>query len=271
MTMTRVSPPPTPTRLHGTMTRCRRALLGAALATVVLCPPGFAEPSEVRTSSGSRDNHPDSLWNDALAHAREGEIGEAVWHLERGVWMAPLDREMRGVRDAAQAEARRLRADAMSTGRMTQGEPPSLFWWRFLTGLPLDLVSWLLLASIWSAVLAVLLRRRVPAGGLRDGLLVAALVAGVVAASSLAWVVGRLVVDEQLQPAVVIPAQPRYREAPDELARVRSHVDLYAGAVVLVRESRPGWVRVELASGESLWVLPDVVRSVTRRDVTSPR
>lgn len=255
--------------------RPRRAwgatLLMAALVATTWCPHALAQPNSAGASGDARDNHPASLWNDALSHARAGEIGEAVWHLERGVWLSPLDREMRGVRDAAQAEARRLRADAMATGRMTQGEPPSLFWWRFLTGISLDVAGWTLLLSVWIASIVVLVRRRVPVGGLRDGLLVAALCGGLVAATSLAWVVGRLVVEDQLHPAVVIHAQPRYREAPDELARVRSHVDLYAGAVVLVRETRPGWLRVELATGESLWVLPEVVRTVARRLPTSPR
>lgn len=230
------------------------ATLAAALlqaATLSAQPAPAEDPIAVARSLPDSAN---AALNAGVASAEGDELGPAVLWLERAALLAPIDREIEDALQAAHREARRARAERFSSGTLIEGEPPMLFWWRFLQGIRERTLAWLLVTTNALGFVLLTLARRDKQGHRRDLLHVAASIFLVtMTISGLLWGT-RGVLSSQVDPAVVLPADPQARSAPDELAPLRRLPDLFAGAVVLINDERGSWRRVELVSGESVWL-----------------
>lgn len=196
----------------------------------------------------------DAALNAGLAAAERDDLGNAVLWLERAALLAPLDREIEDALQAAHREARRVRAERFASGTLVEGEPPSLFWWRFLQAIGVGALATTLLAcnALGFALLGA--ARRAAEGARRDVMHVAAALFRTAAAASAGIWSMREVLAVRVDPAIVLDAEPRGRAAPDELAPMRTQPELFAGAVVLVEEVRGPWRRVRLISDESVWL-----------------
>lgn len=206
----------------------------------------------------------DAALNAGLAAAERDDLGFAVLWLERAALLAPLDREVEDALQAAHREARRVRAERFASGTLVEGEPPSLFWWRFLQSISVGALAGALLVSNTLGFAVLGLARRQPEGARRDVMHVAAaLLLTLAVAAAATWSL-RSGVAGRVDPAIVLDADARGRAAPDELAPLRTQPELFAGAVVLVEEERGSWRRVRLINNESIWLdVSDVERILT--------
>lgn len=239
------------------MTHALRFLAAASVATVLLCPAAsFAQeaPEDPVAVARALPRSADAALNAGIASAEVDDLGPAVLWLERAALLAPIDREIEDALQAAHREARRARAERFSSGTLIEGEPPMLFWWRFLQGINENTLAWLLVTTNAFGFVLLTLARRDKAGHRRDLLHVAAAILLVAMTTSAALWATRTVLASQIDPAVVLPADPQGRSAPDELAALRRLPDLFAGAVVLINDERGSWRRVQLVSGESVWL-----------------
>jgi hypothetical protein len=228
------------------------AILGGAffvlvfLAAMLTGGVAHAEPSVA-------EPHADDFLNSGIDAAEDGGLGHAVLAFERAHLAAPLDREIQDARAAAQAEARRRRAEGHTSQSFVEGEPSEVTWWRFFSSFRTDTYAAVLLAATWLLFGLLLARRRTERTAVRDALVVGSLLAVIfVAGAAMMWV-GAMATQE-LGVAVVVEDEVRFRDAPDELARLRSQPNLYQGAVVVILEQRSEFSRIRLVDGENVWV-----------------
>ncbi len=221
-----------------------------------------ADGPDYRALSAEVPTDPDRAFNAGLAAAHEDDIGAALLYLERARAYAPLDREIRDTVTLVRREAGSRRADLWSSDRLTQGQPAALYWWHFFRSLPLMLVVYILLGASIMSVSLVVVRTRLRRGGRRDAATVFAVVGVLVCINAVIWIVASQRVASRIEPAVIVASNPTYRDAPDGLASSRRGPEVYTGALVLIRESRPGWLRIELADGDRVWVAEDTAQRV---------
>ena len=251
-------------------------IVGAALLILtVSAAPVSAQPQSPDEAESGHNTEPDYLalaeevptdpdraFNAGLAAARADDIGGALLYLERARAYAPMDREIRDTVALVRREAGRRRAELWSSDKLTQGQPAPLYWWHFFRSLPLMLVVSLLFGASVVAVLLIVLRSRMSAGGRRDAVTVFAALAVFLCINASVWIIAAQRVASRVDPAVIVAATPTWRDAPDDLAAARRGPEVYTGALVLIRESRPGWHRVELADGEKVWMRDDTTTRV---------
>jgi hypothetical protein len=181
-----------------------------------------------------------------------------VAELERAQLLAPLDTDIFDARQTILQHTRREHAASGTTREFTAGEPSSIVWWRLFQAIPTELQMGLLALASWLLFGGLVVRRRTT-GLVRDSALVA--VIGGVLLSLLAGFVagGRVWTGWNVSPAVVVANTPLCREAPDELARTRTHPNLYPGVMSAVVSERDQWLELELPGGDRVWVSEDVV------------
>lgn len=255
------------------MSACRVAALAVAIL-LALAPSrsGAAEEgsgaAELETALEWADAQPrsaDSAYNAGLALAHADRLGEALFQLERAHLLAPIDREIQDARYVVERELRRRRIRDASTSSVTEGEPRAVSWWRFFAVFPPATYALLTLALTWLACGLFLWRRRLGRGALRDGLTIGAGASTLVLTLVAVMWGGQAWTARALEPAVVTATTPRFRDAPDELSRVRASDDLYEGAVVLIRERRGDWTQLELVDGARVWVTAGTASPLRRR------
>jgi hypothetical protein len=242
-------------------TLCRAAVLSVvcAMSFGYATPSAFAQtaPDAVRLA----EQYPwdaSLAFNAALELVARGETGRAVAELERAQLLAPLDTDIFDARQTILQHTRREHADRVIAREFTAGEPSSIVWWRLFQAIPVNLQMGLLALASWLLFGGLIVRRRT-IGLVRDSALVA--VIGGVLLSLLAGFVagGRLWTEHAVSPAVVVANDPLCREAPDELARTRTHPNLYPGVMCVVRSERDQWLELELPGGDRVWVNDEVV------------
>lgn len=205
--------------------------------------------------------HADDYLNAGLQAAEAGELGDAILAFERAHLAAPLDREIQDARASAQAEARRRRAEGHASQSFIEGEPRGVTWWRFFNSLRTDVFAGLLLGGTWLLFGLLFARRRAEKTAVKDALAVGAMLAFMLIIGSVTmW--GGAEATQRLGVAVVVDEDVRFRDAPDELARLRSQPNLYQGAVVLILEARGEFSEIRLVDGEDVWVRTAGVEAV---------
>lgn len=245
-------PRPVDARLPSAFRRLAHALLAlAALASTAT--PGLAA-ADPPAAPDSTDHY--SL---GLAAADEERLGWAVLHFERARLIDPLDRDIERALDVVRSEARRRQLGDAGVARLTGGEPPGLFTVRLLHSLPGHVTGWLLLVGVWGFAVLGIVAMRLPRGWARDLLWSGAIAAGCLAAMALAMLILGPWSLKHHGPAVVVQGEAVAREAPDELATRTRPSALYEGATVRLREARPGWARIELSDGATVWVRANAV------------
>ncbi len=213
---------------------------------------------------------PGASYNAGLRAAHADRLGRSVFYLERAHLLAPFDRQIQDARTRVQRELRRRRLEDAGATTVTEGEPIALSWWRFFSGVPPLTYALMSLALVWLLIALLVARPRARKGALRDAVtIVAGLSALGILFVATMWI-GQAVTTLRLEPGVVVATTPRFRDAPDELSRLRSSADLSEGAIVLIRERREGWCLVELVEGDRVWVTADTVRTVSRRTTAEP-
>lgn len=256
-----------PTHKFAVFARIALAALGAmgvgvaafvgTLVAVWLLFGGVAHAQDSALDLGN----PDSLLNAGLEAADADELGIAVLRFEQAHRLVPLDREIQDARAAAQAEARRRRADEHSSQSFTEGEPTRVTWWRFFGAFRPDTYALLVLGGTWLLFALLIVRRRKTQTAAKDALAVGALFAFLlVVGGAVMWTGYGSTHNSGV--AVVVADGVRYREAPDELARPRTQPNLYRGAVVVLSAERDGFVRIQLVDGEDVWVRGGAVELV---------
>ena len=120
------------------------ATLAAALLQAATLAAQPAPSADAVAAARALPNNADAALNAGVASAERDELGPAVLWLERAALLAPIDREIEDALQAAHREARRARAERFSSGTLIEGEPPMLFWWRFLQGINERTLAWLL-------------------------------------------------------------------------------------------------------------------------------
>lgn len=261
------------------MRPCRhRVRARALLAAVTACLLSLGVPAAAAEGSGEgRDlawlqervaeapHDADALYNLARRYAEQDALGVAILQLERAHRAAPRDRGIDDALAIARAEASRRRAEAVGSAVMVEGESPRIARWRFFGGLQVGVYAATLLLGVWLACGALVLARR--SAGTRRDLAGWAVGAGVLSAliGAIGWV-GATWTAAEVTPGVVVVAEPRWRDAPDDLAPARRSPNLYEGGVVELGETREAWQELLLVDGTRGWVaLDEVVPIATSR------
>lgn len=232
-----------------------RALLVALILAFAL--PAQALDREALEQRVAEAPHDARAWLAlGIERANAGELGASIAALEQGRVAAPRNREIEDALLVAHREARSRQAENAGAGGFIAGEPSEIRRWRFFTQFRTGVFAWLCLLGSWTAAAAAFGAARDPVGprSRRDGLWVLACAAGLVALGAAAMWQGAARTTSAVSPAVVVDASPRWREAPDLLARPQRDVGLYEGAVVSALEIRSSWVHVSTAEGSSGWV-----------------
>ncbi len=195
------------------------------------------------------------LWFDlGVAEAVGGSLGQARYALERSLWLDPFDREARAARDLVTGAARRAQAERSGATSIQQGEASSISWWRAAASLPLGLMTHtaalLSIALLGSYLVATFSKQQVRTERSRWVFLGLCICLPLLVAVTGAALWAR----EQVQPAVVLTAQPLPRSGPDQLAARAKNHGLYEASLVAVAEEREGWCRVESATSADLWL-----------------
>lgn len=255
----------------------RWLLCAVVLASGVVAPAPTGAAAAPRAAAADAVALAEDLPGDASAQfnagvllARDHELGRALRYLERARLLRPVDRDIQDARALVSREIRRQRIEAAGSRTITEGEPEAVALWRFFTAVPSVALEWGLLAASWLGFAALLVRRRKSEGPVRDALSVGAIIAGVVFMLTATLWTARAVVIERVHPAVVVAPEPRYAEAPDDLATRRRHADLYEGAVVEVLDERDGWSSVRLVDGQRAWVTAATVERLTEPGQSTP-
>lgn len=248
------APPDQPSRSEG----AEASGQGAPEAEPARAPASDRSADSAVALAIARPDDADAALNAGVVLAHEGRLGEAVLYLERALILAPLDRGIQDARAVVQREARSRRIESSGSRTLTEGEPVSVTRWRFFALLPERSYAVVVLTCSWLSFGILLVRRRLRSAGWRDGTAAAAGLALLVLLSAAALWIGRAVSNRSVEPAVVVAAEPRYRDAPDELSRERPHADLYEGGVVRIVARRGQWTLVELVGGEEVWVAAPV-------------
>ena len=228
------------------------ATIGSALGLLLVVAATLIG-GVAHAESPTAQPHADDYLNAGIDAAEAGELGEAVLAFERAHFAAPLDREIQDARATAQAEARRRRAEDQSSQSFVEGEPNEVTWWRFFSALRADVFAALLLGGVWLLFALLSVRRQTQRTALKDALTVGGLFAVTAIVGSATMWIGATAT-ERLGVAVVVDDEVRFREAPDELARLRTQPNLYQGAVVVILEQRSEFSRIRLVDGEDVWV-----------------
>jgi tetratricopeptide (TPR) repeat protein len=198
--------------------------------------------------AGVRDA--DVYFNAGIAHARQGQFGNAALDFERSLWLRPGDATTEQELAAVYSALGKRRAERAGEALMRTRPPLSEALVRPLSADSLA-VFVLLLDLAFFAILLVL-RRPLARESWKLGLTIAAplvalllLLSGTALAIKSEWL-------RSGDAALVLREQAELREGPDPRAQVRAHAYEGQGARVQLREG--GYVSVALDGGQSGWM-----------------
>ncbi len=236
--------------------------LSAFFALTALAQVDTPAPSPTRYEVllSSDGPSPDVLYNLGTAYAARGDAGKALWALERARLASPGDPDVLHNLEVVRQRVRVRRMEQRRAGRMTEGEPDGVSTFRTLTAVTAGTLAWPALLA-WIAAFALLLwRRRVPVGGAKDAVTVAAVLLFVVAALGFGGLTARTVALDTVEVGVAVAKKPALRRAPIATEKRGPHPDLFEGATLRVLERREdGWIHVQLVDGTVGWLQKDAV------------
>ncbi len=184
-------------------------------------------------------------FNAGTAAAHAGELGLSRLYLERA---QVLDGRAKPVRENLRRVKSSLAAQNASVANFRQQ-----------TSLAITLhalAPWIVLIALWAALLIALVRR-VSGWPQPRSIFVSMVTTGLVitiVASLIWWDVESF--QRSTDPGVVISAEQTLRQAPSRHASAVTSDELPAGAVFRTIETRDGWTRLQLPTGQQGW-LPD--------------
>ncbi len=208
-------------------------------------------------------NDPTLLYHYALSLTLADELPRARLALERARLYEPRARDIAHNLDVV---TRLIQTRAMERvrGRAQRvGEDDALGGWDLARRLPPAALAWMLLATLWVALLVLLLRRRFEGSAWRDYLSMLAFMALLYAVvCAIGWT-AREHIMSTTTPLIIMAEQPIVREGPSPHAAPRvSATTLIPGQRLRALEQREGWVKINLADGTSGWLSRDQIALV---------
>lgn len=249
-------------------------VLSLASAAHAEAPPALAAAptadaiATTLDAGANNDLSAENIWSvrhhlvEAQRFALDQQLGQATLHMEQARYLQPFSIELRQGLDLLRQEVQQARMARFIQGRMTQGEPAELWWWRLFHTLPSRVWAWAALVLLWSACGLWMLRRKMRTSVQRDMVSVMAVGSALLFGITLACWAGAVRTSSALEPGVIVAQNPRYYAAPDELAVSAISPDLYEGAVVVVRGHQQEWAEVELANRARVWIHRDAVSRI---------
>jgi tetratricopeptide (TPR) repeat protein len=174
------------------------------------------------------------------AAAQDGDLGQAVLHLERALKRSPWDGDAR----ENLSRIREKRVDKV-VGQDLGDSPVQ----RLLHGLPVAWLSWAF-AALWVLAFLLLALRRV------RGLAVAGAVLAL-GCGGLAWAADRA---DSIPFGVVTAKVAEVRSGPDP--KLPTSFEIHEGLKVVLENREDGYVRVRLANGLEGWIEAPLVESI---------
>lgn len=246
------------------MTRLTVIALVACLlfAAPIAAQPPAATPSSTRYEVLLSSDGPstDVLYNLGTAYAAEGELGKALWALERARLASPGDSDVAHNLDVVRQRVRLQRVEQRRAGRLTEGEPDGVSTFRTLTAVSSGALAWPALVAWILAFGLLFVRRRQQPGGIRDAVTVAVVILFVVAALGFGGLAARTQSLDRVEVGIAVEKAPTMRLAPIQTEKQSPHADLFEGATVRVLERRSdGWIHVQLVDGTRGWMSKEEV------------
>lgn len=218
----------------------------------------YAEAAAAWQQAAADSDDPLDHYNAGVMYAHAGDWGHARAHLETAEFLAPgtatISEQLTIVRNVV-----RLRAiESTRVGRVLEGDD-ALFWWRAAARVPPRPHAYLTLVLVLGAAAAMALWRfrrheksKTPA----------LILSGLAALMLLSWTTTTYVISTT-QAAVLVTAEPDFRDGPSELAASRKVRGVTAGTMLRVAEARPGWIRLVLTNEkDTTWVPSSHVQTI---------
>jgi hypothetical protein len=186
-------------------------------------------------------------------------------YLERAAMIAPFDSDVTAQLDIVRRIVRLRAIESSRTGKTLDGDEP-LFWWRLGSTMWPPAVAGAILLGLWLALVAGLLRRFHRHAAVRDAAFVLLIGGGLLAAIGITASGLRSIALSQVQPAVLLIADPVVRDGPSEHARKMGVPEsAIPGTVVRIVEERGDWTKIALPGELEGWTTRDAVEPIERR------
>ncbi len=205
----------------------------------------------------TRGESADLLFNLGTAWGESGELGHAIWALEKARLLAPGDEDVKTNLKTVRERIRVKRVED-SVGKMTEGESDAVTWWRLMTAIPpLPFAALVLLCNLLGFA-ALIARRGMKQGGARDATTVFAILFLSVFAVGLCGLFAQSSVHANTHLAIVLKPKQELHRSPTPNAQHKIHPDVYEGALLEVLEQRDdGWVQVLVLDQTEGWIRAD--------------
>ena len=187
---------------------------------------------------------PDLFANLGLAYFRQGQLGRAIWALERAVALDP---------DADDARFNLTQIRKLNERRAVdkiEGAQHDPLWIRLVMALPTSSETWLFL-GLYCACFAVLFIRRRASEDHKASLGAAAALLGLGALLTGMLLLGRSAID-RIPFAIVLSEEVPVKEGADP--NYRTSFQVHAGLKVRLLDRDHDWVRIRLPNGLEGWV-----------------
>ena len=219
-----------------------------------------SDPTRYEVLLSSDGPSTDVLYDLGTAYAERGDVGKALWALERARLASPSDADVAHNLEVVRQRVRRGRMEKRRAGRMTEGEPDGVSTFRTVTAVTAGALAWPSLVA-WIAAFALLFwHRRLVAGGIKDAVTVGVVVLFVAAALGFGGLAARTATLDTVEVGIAVQKSPMFRRAPIVSEKRGAHPDLFEGATVRVLERRAdGWIHVELVDETRGWMQKDAV------------
>ena len=187
---------------------------------------------------------PDLFANLGLAYYRQGQLGRAIWALERATALDP---------DADDAKFNLAQIRKLNERRAVdkiEGAQHDPLWIRLVMALPTSTETWLFL-GLYCACFAVLFLRRRASEDHKASLGAAAALLGLGALLGGLALLGRAAID-RIPFAIVLAEEVPVKEGADP--NYRTSFQVHAGLKVRLLDRDHDWVRIRLPNGLEGWV-----------------
>jgi tetratricopeptide (TPR) repeat protein len=187
---------------------------------------------------------PDLFANLGLAYFRQGQLGRAIWALERAVALDPDADDARFNLEQIRKQNERRAVDKI------EGAQHDPLWIRLVMALPTSTETWLFLAC-YIGCFAVLFIRRRAGEDHKASLGAGAALLGLGAALVGLLLLGRAAID-RIPFAIVLAEEVPVKEGADP--NYRTSFQVHAGLKVRLLDRDHDWVRIRLPNGLEGWV-----------------
>lgn len=211
----------------------------------------------------TRGPSPALLYNLGTAASFSEDYGRAIWALERARLLDPRNDDIQHNLDVTRQRVRVRRMQNLTTGKLTDGEPDGVVWFRTLTWATEGEIGLLIVLLNLLTFGALALRRRLPEGGLRDGAGVLVGLLAILLTTTLAFGVAQSWARASVRVGVILDADVPLHVAPSATAEHKPHPDLFNGATVRILDQRSdGWTQIQVVDGKTGWLLSNKLGEV---------